>query len=154
MPGMKDQIQKYKAAVGKRNVGSQPSNSQVSNAKNTAIGKMRGTISSTNKNSSTNSIGKLSVTKATRGKPRGSWEGYTHAPTAYISPNNSGYNKKSSQHARNTPKRNIVNITPHGSVQANSFKVSRTFDSRRSGNVERNSICKLNNIIKKANNLI
>lgn len=153
MSGMHDQIRKYQNAVGKKNVGSQPSQQQVSNAKNTAIGKMRGTITANNKNSTAGSTGRLSATKATSGKPRGSWEGYMHAPTAYIAANNNGYLNKSLQQARNAPQHNM--ITPnHRTTQSSNFNAFRVMDRRNLGSGERNSICKLANIIKSGNKIL
>lgn len=149
MPGMNDQIRKYQNAVGKKNVGSQPSHEQVTNAKNTAIGKMRGTITSRNKNSTAGSTGRMSATKATRGKARGSWEGFMHAPTAYLAHNDTGYGKKSLQHARNAPQLNRITHNPK-MMAASHFNASRTVDFRNVGSGVRNSICKLTDIMKSA----
>lgn len=145
---MKEQIAKYRSAVGKRNVGSQPSRAQMHKAKNTAIGKMQGTIrSKNNKNSSAGSTGRLSATKATLGKPRGSWEGYMHAPSAHIVHNNTGYNRSSFQKARNFPRRSIIGKSPT-SLTPSKFSPSVSFNHRNIGFADRNSACRLKEITK------
>lgn len=78
-----DQLNKYKGAIGKRNVGSDPSPETISATKNTAMGNNKGTITSSS---------------GTRLK--GSWEGYMDAKSTYIQMNGTGYDAPSAQSAR------------------------------------------------------
>lgn len=89
-------VSKYKAAVGKRNVGSDPSAAQMQRTRNTAIGRNRS--SSVTNNSSAN----ISA-RAANAPHRGSMEGLKSAPSTLIQPNGSGYLRTSAQKARNTP---------------------------------------------------
>lgn len=109
---MINKIAQYKAAVGKRSVGSDPSPSTMSKAGDTAIGR---------KSSS-------SVTN----KPiahKGSWEGYMHAPRADISMSNTGYLAHAAQKARNNVRQNMdFSLPPRQSIDSNYRARSKPFD--------------------------
>lgn len=87
---MNNQISHYKSAVGHRNVGSDASPSAMRNATRTALGQ--------NRSSSVTSNNVAAPTHAP--KPKGSWEGYMHAPSAPIQMSGTGYLAKGAQKAR------------------------------------------------------
>lgn len=111
------QINRYKGAVGHRNVGSQPSQSSVNTAKNTAIGRNRGTIDSSPRPSS---------------KPKGSWEGYMGGGySTYLQANGTGYDAPSAQKARGA--RIPQDFSRPSSVSLGRNQSFNTFDYRLCG---------------------
>lgn len=138
---MAGQIEKYKAAIGKRNVGSDPSPAAMANAQRTAIGRTRGS-------SVTNVEQRLSKGSSAA---RGSWEGFMHAPSAPIQMSGTGYLAKAAQKARNIkPNHDLSGFTSRGASFGSSHSLAR-FDYTYSGS-EGNSICLLRNHMK-LNNL-
>lgn len=80
---MRNQIGKYSAAVGKRNVGSDPGAARMARTRNVAIGTDR------------------AITTKVR---RGSWEGYSNGSSTHIALSGRGYLAEANQVARNRNK--------------------------------------------------
>lgn len=97
-----NQLAKYKAAIGKRNVASDPSPKMMKDARDTSIGRNKTSTITTSSGSGPGSIS----SKPTR-YSQGSMEGYMHAAPAPIQMNGTGYLNPGAQKARyrsNPPK--------------------------------------------------
>lgn len=144
MPSITDQIKKYQSAAdGPRNVGSMPSKGQMNNAKNISIGNSRGTIDK----KSTSGLG-----SARNSGLKPSMEGYRRAPSTLIAGNDSGYNNPRLQTARNKPRGVSTERAPRALTGRNSTN-SNIKDYRNKGFAKRNSICKMDSIVKKRSSL-
>jgi hypothetical protein len=142
--GAKNQVAGYKAAVGRRNIGSDPAPSSMQRAKDTAIGHNR-------RNSGpTNSASSLAPDNAPRG--RGSWEGYIHAPSTVIQMEGTGYLAKSAQKARGSkPGMNIADIynrAPKFDTQSKGCMFDYTNCAKGSSIEKLNDHMELNNLFK------
>lgn len=81
--GINSQVNRYRAAVGKRNRGSDPSPAAKQNAAKTSLGqKSKGTISKSKRNARAESSGT---------QMKGSWEGYQSGSSTHIQMSGRGY---------------------------------------------------------------
>lgn len=94
----------YKAAIGKRNTGSDAAPSSMAKAQQTSIGRNRSSSVTNNNTAPTQNS-----------KPRGSWEGYMQGSSAPIQMEGTGYLAKAAQKARGSkPGMNLSGTTPSG----------------------------------------
>ena len=145
MPGITDQLNKYKSAVGTRNEGSAPSSAEKNKAANTSIGRTRGSMVSSGR--STGKTKQISKSATRTNRPRGSWEGYQHAPRTLLAMNGTGFYNKANQKARYKQKGTQIDMQKSASLDFKSNN-NRIVDHRFSGLTKNNSVQKLKNITK------
>lgn len=147
MPSINDQVNKYQSAAdGPRNRGSQPSKQQMSTAKNTAIGGMRGTINRRPVTAAVRSDTGMSVSRSSS-HLRPSKEGLMQAPSAWIAGNQSGYANPAIQKARYKTKG--INIPQSSAGFSMNHLPRNVITDYRNKGFSTNSVRKLGSIMKK-----